>query len=111
MSIQNFLDLSTGCMQRSDSELLEYYIDENDNKWSSRDTNNCAIRVIGHEYGYWVHVPFELEEQPAIYERLLLQGFSEDFINVLKYAYQNTCWWINFDQDADTDNNLPVFDW
>lgn len=104
MNIQKFLDISTGHMQRHDDELLTFEVDT--------PASSFPLRVIGHDYGYWVRVPLGGEDVLISHVNDLLElGFSDDFINLLKAAAKEGCWWINFDCDADTVENFPLFNW
>jgi len=100
-----YLDISTGHYTLNDSEWLMRY---------TKSNVELPMRVLPHAYGYWVHIPY-LEERELFIELLVelvhKYSFSQAFLTVLTYAWSNQCAWINFDQDADIDNKLSVFDW
>lgn len=67
-------------------------------------------RVVTHEYGAWVHVPaldgaWGEEDQDA------LEKSRPNLAACLDRARELDCNWINFDQDAERDPDLPTFDW
>ena len=59
-----------------------------------------SLVTIQHKYGAFVNVPNPDEEGEAIYNRIREEGFSEEFIRILDFAYANNCYWINFDADG-----------
>jgi len=83
--IFKYLDCSTAHVRPKDMDLL--IIAE-------------SIVTIPHKYGAFVNVPNPDDEAEALYNRIREEGFSEDFIKILKFAYANNCYWINFDADG-----------
>lgn len=98
--IYKYMDISTGNLRREDAMLLDAHISHG---------RSCEVRVIGHDYGYFVNVPHD--DQDDIYKALVKQGFSDDFVHCLIKAYARDCYWINFDQDGFADEELPFFEW
>lgn len=95
MPVYKYLDLSTAHVTEEESVAI--------------DQNFPALedqgpRVIRHDYGWWVNAPLGID----------LTTFAEHYPNVLaciNRARELDCYWINFDQDADTEPGLPVFEW
>lgn len=100
MSIEKFLDASTGHITYEDSlKLLD-------------DHEAFPSRVIPHQFGWWINVPdwaewSELEVVLSLYRK----GYSQGMLNLLKYAAVNGCWWVNLDCDAYAVEGLDVFEW
>jgi hypothetical protein len=70
-------------------------------------------RVIAHESGAWVQLPAreceggdwgDLDAETLLSTRPNLALCFES-------AWELDCNWINFDQDAERDPDLPTFDW
>ena len=101
--IYKYMDLSTAHYTSEDQEWLQRYTSNN---------VTLPMRVIPHEYGYWINVSEDLidkfEEHIAKLEAV---NFSTAFIRVYQYAHENNCRWINFDRDADIDPILETFEW
>lgn len=114
MSIHNYLDLSTAHLTASEMREIEAM---------SPDGLLCGSRVIGHNYGAWVHVPVSCEQA----ERMLLTPREhEDADNAddaeraevlpalhacIQRARALGALWINFDADGDIDPELPYHEW
>lgn len=93
MPVYQYLDLSTAHLTDEDRHELAHGL--------------CPLRVIEHDYGWWVHVPGDDD----ITDRLaaVSETMSEAFVGVLKHANKHGCNWINFDADADEEPELPSF--
>ena len=100
MGVEKFLDASTGHITYEDSlKLLDGHED-------------FPSRVIPHEFGWWINVPYLSEwGENMIIQKLTEQGYSGGMLNLLKYASENSCWWINLDCDAIDVEGLEVFEW
>ena len=83
--IFKYLDCSTVHVRPKDMDLL---------------TTAESLVTIQHKYGAFVNVPNPDEEGEALYDRIREEGFSEDLIKILNFAYANDCYWINFDADG-----------
>jgi hypothetical protein len=99
MPIKKYLDLSTAHMTEADNELLACKVSDG------------SLIVTEHSYGYWVHVPQNPSSPGVEVSTFKDQGFSEDFCKAMAYAYQNDCWWINFDRDAPIEEELNTHEW
>ena len=100
MGIENFLDASTG------------HITYEDNLKLLNDHLAFPTRVIPHEFGWWINVPDLAEwNEHILIQDLDEQGYSQGFLNLLKYAAMNGCWWINLDCDAYEVEGIDVFEW
>jgi hypothetical protein len=88
--VQLFLDLSTGHISYSDWKILQ--------DWDE----DSYLRVLHHEYGLIMWVP----------QRDFDQGRLPSSVrDVVSYAQANSCWLINFDQDAEVINGLNYYEW
>ncbi|MBM4147159.1 MAG: hypothetical protein FJ240_12965 [Nitrospira sp.] len=92
--IFKYLDCSTVHVQPKDMNLL---------------TIAESLVTIQHRYGAFVNVPNPDEEGETLYDRIREESFSEDFIRILKFAYANDCYWINFDADGITHHEFSDF--
>lgn len=95
MSLHQYLDLSTGHLSEKEMEALDD---------ASPDSLFCGSRVVTHTYGAWVHVP-EVDDEEEEGERARLYP---NLHAALLYARKCHAMWINFDQDGDYDDALPV---
>lgn len=83
--IFKYFDCSTAHVQPKDMNLL---------------TAAERLVTIPHKYGAFLNVPDIADEGETFYEEIREEGFSEDFIKILHFAYANDCYWINFDADG-----------
>jgi hypothetical protein len=92
--VYRYLDVSTCHVTPPDMQLLR--------------TSEAIIARV-HEYGCFVHVPDfadEGEMEDRI-RRIREEKFSEEFLNLLAYAYFKGCFWINLDADGLIHKELP----
>jgi hypothetical protein len=92
--VYRYLDVSTSHVTPLDMVLLK--------------TSDAVIARI-HEYGSFVHVPDfadEGEMEDRI-RRIKEEKFSDEFLNLLAYAYFKGCFWINLDADGFIHKELP----
>jgi hypothetical protein len=70
-------------------------------------------RVVDHEYGAWVNVPTLLGQGGSWSEEdtEALESSRPNLAACIACARELDCTWINFDQDAERDPELPTFDW
>lgn len=102
--ISAYLCLSTAHITEKDNTLLS-------SLKSDLDTF-CAIRIVPHDYGYFIHVPnYNSDAYEEMIKELLDFGLSESFILLHKYAKVNNCMWINLDRDGETIDYLQTFEW
>ena len=99
MGLEKFGDASTGHITYADSlKLLEA-------------PDAFPSRVIPHEIGWWINVPeVKLLEEDLI-QPMKCAGYSERFINMIKMASKNGCWWINLDCDGEYVEGLEYNEW
>lgn len=99
MGIEKFVDASTEYITYEDSlKLLE-------------DPEAFPSRVITHEFGWWINVPeVKLLDEDWI-QRMKCEGYSDRFINLIKMASENDCWWINLDCDGTNVDGLEPIAW
>jgi hypothetical protein len=69
-------------------------------------------RVIPHEHGWWINVPSieYLEEEDKLLQ-IKRCGHSDIFINLIRFAAKNRCWWINLDCDGEEVDGLEYNEW
>ena len=102
MTIAAFLDLSTRYMTQNDAELLFALI-------NGDDAGDLVVNA--HPHGWFVHVEQDADRLAELSQTLRKVGYSEAFINLLRYARERECWWINFDSGGEDEDGLPTFDW
>jgi len=90
MGVEKFLDASTAYITYEDSlKLLD-------------DPIGFPTRVTSHDFGWWINVlPIECLEEDGKLQQMKHDGYSDAFINLIKFAARNSCWWINLDCDGD----------
>lgn len=93
--VERVMDCSACHMTLKDSERL-------DNSWA-------ALTSYKNDYGHFVVVPpLEFERAAQI---ILADGFSMEFVNVLRLAKANDCALLRMDCDGVVYEDLPQFDW
>ena len=88
--VELYLDLSTGHVSHEDWLKMK--------EWNE----DSPIRVRHHRYGLIMWVPDDREE---------FNDLPDSFRQIVVYAKANSCWLINFDQDAQIINGLDYYDW
>ena len=86
-----YADLSTGHLPYQEMQTL----------------TDAPPRVLTHEYGAWVNVPADFEDDDH-------EDYWEDFPalrKVIEWARKQGANWINFDADGDTVDDLPTWEW
>lgn len=109
MAIMKLLDLSTGHLRTSDRKLLEGYTGH------GKEGDQTLI-VRPYEYGWQVSTSgwnykdaddgFEVRAKAARDE-----GFSEEFINLMRKGVESDTVMLQFDRDAEPEPGFPIFDW
>lgn len=92
------LDISTAHMDQNDAELL----DENDDSFFSRD----PIIVYRFDEGYFIYIGGDLDT-----EAIKDFGYSQEFIEILKWGKNLGCTYVKFDRDGTTYKHLKTFSW
>jgi hypothetical protein len=101
MPVYQYLDLTTAHVTEQEWEAIA-------TNWPALD--DSGPRVIKHDYGAWVNV----QEEFAVGESEEAAVFAMRYPNVhrvLVHAHHAGCNWINFDQDASHEPDLPIHDW
>lgn len=94
-----YLDASTGHITERDSSVLQ-------------DNHDLGIRVLPDEYGFFISLAaFKDEETKKEVTRRASEVLSYAFFQLVEYAVENGCDYINLDRDADLIDGLPSFDW
>lgn len=97
-----FVDLSTSHLTKEDAELLRTSFDK---------YPTGHLGVWAHpEFGYLLHVGEDPEDIEHERQHSNLP-FSDHFWNALKTLSRNGIHYVRFDRDADTNKELPTFDW
>jgi len=100
MSIEKFLDISTGHLPVKDRERLEALINR-----------TLPFRVFSHDYGWNVWLPGDDERLEHDIEALTeVYGLTGALGDVLRHAQAEGCWMVNFDRDAERVTGLNYFD-
>lgn len=95
MSIEKYMDASTCYITQEDDYKIKAW--------------NFPRFVIPYDEGYFIHVPKEYyEDSFTVLEQF---GMSPEFINLLKYAVKEGCWFLRLDCDGDNSYDFPKFDW
>ena len=90
MGAEKFLDASTG------------YITDEDRLKLLDDPTAFPTRVIPHEFGWWINVPsIEYLEEDDKLHQIKQCGYSDLFVNLIKFAAKHDCWCINLDCDGE----------
>jgi hypothetical protein len=110
MPVCHYLDLSTAHLTQPEADELcglgptgQYVMDDLEH----------SPRVVAHEYGAWVNVPTLLGQGGSWSEEdtEALESSRPNLAACITRARALDCTWINFDQDAERDPELPTFDW
>ena len=94
--VYNLLDCSTG------------HLSEEDNATLSTKAYPKELIVREHPYGYWIHVPTEHEDYT---EHIANENIGQSIKDILKYAFQRECLWVNLDMDAILMDDLKSYEW
>lgn len=96
-NVRQVWDLSTAHVTEKDNDHLEFGFP------------SLPFRVAPHEYGWVIFLREDFPDSDA--DKLLEMGFSGAFVAILRAANNRGFLLINFDRDADVDENLPTFTW
>ena len=102
MPVYQYLDLSTAHVTHDEWQAItDGLIDLED-----------GPRVIKHDYGAWVNVPDVDPAGPlSADDQLDLAVQYPNLDRCLTRAREQGCNWMNFDQDAAEEPDLPRFEW
>lgn len=102
MSIHQYLDLSTGHLPPSERSRLDQVGTPDE-----RQRRPLKLpKTVMHGEGWWVNVPTDFMVQTAVDA---VKAGCPTLANILNYAHERGCWWINFDVDAERLGDLPYF--
>jgi hypothetical protein len=92
------------------------YFDAVTNTISYNDTirlrsETFPIRVVPHEYGWWINVPTDKDDFDDAVKKLTEAGMTKAFIKLISTARDAGCYWINLDRDGDPHPGLRTFNW
>jgi hypothetical protein len=95
-------------------EACTSHISEQDEANLKRDSNDTAhnpsLIIYPFEYGYFVFSDLPADEVEDIHRSLLeKEGYSKEFIQLLKLARQNGCKFLQLDGDGIEYEDLPTF--
>jgi len=107
MSVNSYLDVSTGHMRYQDSILSELFADAD----ADADGKNGSFlpRFVKHVYGYVIFLSEGHHEEQI--EALKQAGFSKMFLSVVKLAISKSCFLIIFDRDGYMFKELAFSNW
>lgn len=95
-------DVWSGHIKRQDLDLLD----------QQTEVINPDVGVDSFEFGFYVNVPdagnnAEFEEEM---NEILRIGFSQEFVNILRFARDQKCEKVKFDCDGEVYEELPEFE-
>lgn len=113
MPLMTYLELNTAHMRSTDNDLLESFFDSEavDHTNGGRPAHKSVIvdRVGGH--GFYIDAGVWNSDGGKRAERALREGFSQEFIDIMKRADDLGLHFVRFDADGDIDGDYPHFDW
>jgi len=109
-NLQSMLDISTGHLRKQDIEALERYTG------NLEADGNLKLNASPQQYGWIVSTGVfyhggSKDEDVHVIEQLKQEGFSDEFIALLKHARDNAAAIIRFDRDASCEPGFPVFEY
>lgn len=96
-NVHPFADLSTA------------HLPEGERAYLHNPLNYIPLVVRPHDYGFFVHVPLGAEWQELLASDPFDWSVLPALRQCLEWAGENGCWWINFDTDAHTTEDLPNY--
>lgn len=93
--IGTILDVSTGHITKSDYGLLD----------DAFVTKEGTFTVYKYEEGYFIHISPDTNKNT--YQQAEKEGYSEDFINLTRIAFNLKCWFLRLDCDGIVYPELP----
>jgi len=91
-NVRRFLDISTAHLSEEDKALLDSFAAP-DSRLGPMTVSTC--------YGWWMYAIDDCYEDNCL---------SDNLTRICKHARKNGCDYILFDCDAETDEELPVFE-
>lgn len=88
------------------------HIKESDNVLLSRhkwDTNFSWL--VAESNYFWIVWTGDSEDREVLFSYLREYGFSEEFINLVKYFNELEIHWLRLDPEGNVLEQFPVFDW
>jgi hypothetical protein len=101
MPVCHYLDLTTAHVTEREWEAIAA-------NWPALD--DSGPRVIKHDYGAWVNVR-DFDEDGDQHDEAILREHYPNFMRCHDRARELDCAWINFDQDAPHEPDLPIHEW
>jgi hypothetical protein len=98
-----YLDLST-------SHLTERESREINSAYAFCDLEHSP-RVIPHDYGAWVNAQEKYFGSWSDEDEAALVRTRPNLAACIAKAREHDCYWINFDEAAGVEHDLPVFEW
>jgi hypothetical protein len=108
MAVHKYLDCSTSHVTKEENALLEA-AGELEEVGSSALKSALPMRVINHNYGWWVHA-YDDDELIKDWDDKVRE-VAPNLLALLLEARKLGCYWINLDSDGEKLEGFPVFDW
>lgn len=106
MPMRTMLDVTTGHLKKQDREALQRLAD------SQKSEDWPTPHVYEQEYGWYISagVMYGNDSVSDGQEELREAGFSDEFIALMTYAYENDVAIVNFDADGEPEPGFKLFD-
>lgn len=107
--IQNIFEASTCHITEKDDKLIARTVKSFDSGLPP------YTNIIAYEYreGYFIYT-FQVEEGEHLqetYKTLKEEGYSDEFLSLMKVARENGCKFLQLDADGHIHDDLHKFDW
>ena len=93
LPIYKYLDISTAHITKKTDEYLQRQI----------ENYNSPLIVYKKEYGYFICVPWELDD--------IEMYIPSDLASCLGFARKHNCQWLILDCDAEVIDKLETYEW
>jgi len=103
------LVVSTAHLRKTDIELLlKQHCEITDTHPASANIANIHLNPATDFYGFWVYSAYVEDTNVEEFEK---SGFSKEMHAILECAFKEDYKYVRFDEDAQYDENWPVFQW
>jgi len=94
-------------------EVNSTHITESDNEilLNAEDCPLATYKMVGGEISYGHMIYTGLDDDFFSPDDLKTAGISEALISLLNFARENNCKFLHVDEDGETYEDLPAFDW
>lgn len=104
-NLRQFLTVSTGHLRSQDIEALRRYTG------TMEGDRSLALACSPSEHGWMVNTDIlmsKLDDGEGVQE-LKSEGFSDEFVALVRHARDNDAWMLKFDADAAYEPGFPVY--